>query len=220
VLAVGVNCFSIHESISDAICAAKQMTTLILDGLQTAPACRGSPMISIPALHYNPGTYTIPTTELAASIPKCIFQLPQLEVLQMSGNGLVGNIDLAAEGVMLSPQLTNLVLAHNYLTGPINVQIQRQSRWMKLDLSFNKFSGTLLSDMHMSNSAVNLSLGVNRLSGDIPSGLLALTNISILQGNAFNCPLSLARNAYLPVHDMYVDKFSCGSNEFNVSLIL
>ena len=82
VLAVGVNCFSIHESISDAICVAKNMTTLTLDGLQTALAsCRGSPVISIPALHCSPGTYTIPATELATSIPKYIFQLSQLEVL-------------------------------------------------------------------------------------------------------------------------------------------
>jgi hypothetical protein len=87
--------------------------------------------------------------------------------------------------------------------------------WNKLDLSFNKLSGTLHDVLW--NTSSMLRLQVNRLSGDIPSSLRTLEDISVLKSNIFACDFN--RNS-LPIHDPYIEKYNCGSDPFNVAAYL
>eukprot|EP01034_Spumella_vulgaris_P032106 gene32106-39652_t len=62
----------------------------------------------------------------------------------------------------------------------------------------------------------SLTLQVNRLSGDVPSVLLNMINIDILNGNLFRC--NFKRNT-LPQHDKSFKIYQCGSDSFDQSMI-
>jgi hypothetical protein len=59
---------------------------------------------------------------------------------------------------------------------------------------------------------------VNRLSGDIPTTLLDMENISILNGNIFNC--DRAYPSTLPRHDPKVTSYECGTDSVNQALFV
>lgn len=225
VLSLSLNCFDI-TSLSTDICNASALTTLIFDGLAAAPACRGhsslgglSSLSSALLGSAGSSSYTLYGNELSSltTIPYCLLTMPHLTSLHLSGNGLFGNLNEYLTYSSISPNLTDLVLSHNYLSGPIPEALQSRSTWKTLDLSFNEFSGTLESDMTLQSDAI-LSLQVNRLSGAIPLGLLSLTHVSILEGNGFDCLLSTAESS-LPGNDPYASKTICGSNEFDVAVV-
>jgi hypothetical protein len=87
------------------MCNATAMATLILDGLSAASSCRGQSLVSLPALGYNPQTYSLfqgrsgsgygggnGNGQSLVALPSCVLSLPQLQSLHVSGNGLVGNL--------------------------------------------------------------------------------------------------------------------------------
>jgi hypothetical protein len=99
--------------------------------------------------------------------------------------------------------------------------------WKSLDLSYNRFSGGILSDFNaepsyrtvwVGNSTFNETAGVavalqnNRLSGRIPSSLVHLQNVSVLGSNLFACNID---KSDLPKHDGDRDNYQCGSDAFN-----
>jgi len=66
------NC--IQGSLSESICAAKNLTALALDGLATASACQ------IPIWQHNfLGTYQL-HYYMSGTLPKCLFEMPKLQV--------------------------------------------------------------------------------------------------------------------------------------------
>lgn len=127
------NCFD--QSISPAICGSPGLENLVLDGLQSAAACRS---------YFLPGlsrSYQV-KYPFHGSLPACVFSMASLLVLHLSGNGFTGSIPA---DVMINPPMLDLSLSHNQLTGPIPLAIQ-QHDWMKFDLSNNFFDGILHSD--------------------------------------------------------------------------
>eukprot|EP01034_Spumella_vulgaris_P038909 gene38909-48047_t len=58
---------------------------------------------------------------------------------QQRGNGLVGSL---SSNVLVGESLSDLSLSHNIFSGSIPDSI-RDRKWMNLDLSFNRFGGTL-----------------------------------------------------------------------------
>jgi Leucine-rich repeat (LRR) protein len=125
-----VNCF--RGSISESICAAKKLTALVLDGLSSAKACR--------SLNFA-GTYSI-NGAIQGGVPSCLFQMPNISSLHLSGNGLTGSLPPDLE---VSPSMYDLTLSHNQLTGSIPRHIQ-QRKWYTLDMSYNRLTGTLIAD--------------------------------------------------------------------------
>ncbi len=135
----------------------------------------------------------------------------QLETLHLSGNGLVGRF---SSNLTVKQTLTDLSLSHNIFTGEIPHAV-RQSAWTNLDLSYNKFGGTLSEHTPMLPANASLSLQVNRLSGVIPVALREARSISVLDGNLFECDETRSE---LPVNDPETRIYMCGSNTFNYSL--
>ena len=123
--------------------------------------------------------------------------------LHLSGNGITGSLPDTNFGGMLS----DLSLTHNLLHGNILASIQTRN-WTTLDLSTNRFGGTLNNDFSHNNQQVVLT--GNRLSGYVPSVMIQMKNISILRGTCSTDRYDLPRN------DDEVDKFQCGSNSFEV----
>jgi Leucine-rich repeat (LRR) protein len=205
-LVLSSNCFT--GSIPEELCNVKSLTSLSLDGLATASNCRISLFSALTSVfnsfflkHYIQG-----------NIPSCLLKLPSLQLLHLSGNGLTGTIP---SNLQLNPALNDLSFSHNILSGTIPSTFQNRS-WSSLDLSYNKLSGTLeasLGDFY--GLTTTLSLDVNRLSGDIPFGLLSAGNISILNGNIFYCGF-FGNN--LPINDPEYNTYSCGSDNVNYVL--
>lgn len=200
-----VNCF--QGSLPDNICDSHLLTGLALDGLAAATSCQ---------LRFFPHSRKYKSYYLRSvfkgGIPSCLFNLPALETLHLSGNGLSGSLpnDLSVTDI-----LTDLSLSHNQLTGTIPVAIQER-QWSNLDLSYNKLNGDVRSFVDQtSNSSV--SLEVNRLSGVIPNALQTMLNIDMLNGNLFSCN---EERSDLPQHDNDQKTYQCGSNTLNTAMIV
>ncbi len=201
------NC--LDGSIPSSICSLNNLESLSLDGLTTSNNCKSLIFGDNPyfngfvASHYISGT-----------IPSCLYEIPSLQLLHISGNSLTGSIPT---GLNLSAVLTDLSLSHNALRGTIPEEIQER-QWMNLDLSYNKFTGTLSNSFASIPCDGELKLQVNRLSGNIPSTLYSAgINVStnILNGNIFDCD---ALKTDLPKNDPNYEKYSCATD--NVDYVL
>jgi Leucine-rich repeat (LRR) protein len=205
--AASSNCLT--GSIPDDLCLLSSFEFLSLNGLSTAVNCRktifpGSKLLNAFYVNYY----------LVNGIPDCLFSMPKLQTLHLSGNGLTGSFPSNLNN--LSSSLMDLSLSHNLLTGTIPISVQERP-WINLDLSYNKLTGTLASTVHIFNDSSTLSLEINRLSGDIPTVLLSTENIKILQGNIFACNIN--RNN-LPKNDEDSVDYSCGSDVVNVAIYI
>ena len=183
------------------------LNDLIMDGLYTSPACRQLIFTDSSASKTSP--YTL-KSNLFSKLDPCVLMMDNLRTLHLSGNGLTGSLPNI---LYISSNLTDLSLSHNLLTGVVADSFQMK-RWQRLDLSFNKISGTL-SSSGFSNVNVDsiVYLEENLLSGDIPHGLIGLQEVNIFNGNIFGCSVS---KSDAPRNDPSYSNYSCGSNSFNV----
>jgi Leucine-rich repeat (LRR) protein len=220
---LGDSCFT--GTLPPSMCDAPLASTYSLNGLHSARSCRRE------LFSGHSGAY-VGSRQNQQSLPACLFTMSGLNTLQLSGNGLTGTLPNTAQ---LSVALADLVLSHNELTGAIPDAFQYRT-WYNLDLSHNKFSGTLRSgfatapanlalleslglvpsgltqsELHQDYSAVVLRN--NRMSHDIPGALDTMHDVSVLAGNLFDC--SPDRDE-LPSHDGGREAYSCGSALFDV----
>ena len=154
-MAAASNCFSGY--LPNEICNCSGLQALILGGLSSGGRCARS---FFPSLQrYFNGSYR--TATMIGSIPNCIFQLPKLNSLFLSGNALTGTISQK-----VTPSLVNLSLSYNKLEGTIPMEIQRLGL-ITLDLSYNKLEGNC--DYFLENKTISnayIALEVNRISGN------------------------------------------------------
>jgi hypothetical protein len=213
IFAAGKNC--ILPEINPVICRLQSLEVISLDGLITAEQCQLLYFANSDVTSYHLDNQH----EKTGRIPECVFLLPNLTTLHLSGNGLQGS--LPTNLTALSQNLSDLSLSHNLLTGTIPLALQYNS-WKVLDLSFNKLTGTLSPEIHsfIQSNQTALFLQGNRLSGFIPDQLLFADHIEVLDGNMFDCDLSSDGKEVLPVNDPEMKFYVCGSQNVNNSLSL
>lgn len=185
------------------------LVTLAFDGIGTSDSvgCRNSPISKGVNVYEHLG-------HISGSIPECVYTLPSLSTLHLSGNGIVGRLP---NDITISHTLQDLTLAHNQMTGTIPRQVQAR-KWKNLDLSFNKFYGSLDSNISEVDSGSSLYLQVNRLSGPIPKSILPADNVSLLDGNLFQCNIYGHRED-VPVNDEHVDTYNCANSFEQLSYV-
>eukprot|EP01031_Cornospumella_fuschlensis_P024715 gene24715-29865_t len=198
------NC--LHGTLPDDICQATTLSAIVLDGVSTADRCRrrifpGSSVLKAFVLYRS----------LGGTIPSCLFNLPNLHTLQLAGNEFTGSLP---PNMTVNQQMVDLTLSHNSLTGSIPLPLQKKF-FPNLDLSFNRFSGTLSDDFVGLLDGNTISLRVNRLSGSIPAAFKSKRHINVLEGNMFDCD---ATRSTLPTNDPSRDIYVCGSEELNYSV--
>lgn len=201
------NCFT--GTISDAFCSVGNLSSLALDGLSTASSCRRA---IIPLVD----TYFLPLEAVHGSIPACLFTMPNLAILHLSGNDLDGSIPVVHE---IGASLADLSLSHNRLSGTIPTTLQGGDRWSNLDLSFNKLQGSLSGDTSSYNNRSSVKLSLNRLSGNIPDSYYAVSDVNILRGNLFDCDHKSMSND-VPAGDPYKNGYFCASDAVDEALYL
>jgi Leucine-rich repeat (LRR) protein len=192
------NCFE-GPLPEDAICSSTSLTALVLDGLHSALFCKRSVLRSHSAFKLG-------------SLPSCLLTMPNLVTLHLSGSGLTGSLPA---GTNISAVLTDLSLSHNLLQGHIPRSIIDRN-WDKLDLSYNRLTGTLhgASAVPFDNTTA-VYLQHNRLSGVIPGSMQRVGGLSILENNMFSCRLD---RSDVPQQASDSDKYTCGSDAVNQAL--
>jgi Leucine-rich repeat (LRR) protein len=199
------NCFK--SGLPSAICSATSLATLVLDSMNTAPACQHD-FGALKSIF----KVVISSIIQDATIPDCVWAMPNLNTLHLSGNGLYGTLGDLLDGVT---SLTDVSIASNRLVGSIPMSWQQYGRFVQLDLSSNKLSGALEADFNISAANATVDLSINRLSGDIPGAFMTASNVNILDGNLFQCHAD-----DMPESDPDRNEYVCGSDDFDVSLIL
>jgi Leucine-rich repeat (LRR) protein len=199
-LVLSQNCFS--GSLPSSMCLSDKLSSIMMDILTGNCNNKVSNVFQGKVLsNYMTGT-----------IPSCIWNSSSIRTLHLLGNGLEGSLlDISDASVLFV-----LALGSNQLTGPIPVTMQ-QHRFAQLDLSINRLSGTLISDLFVSQHATVYDLSVNRLSGNIPGALYSSYPagvINVLEGNLFGC-----QQDNIPPSDVSHSSYQCGSVNFQYSSI-
>jgi hypothetical protein len=202
------NCLS--GSLTTSICEASSLTTLIMDSLDGASNCD----VYLPKLLRSIFKGFFSGVKFKGTIPECLWQMPALTTLHLSSNALIGSL---GDINITTSNLRDVTVASNNLVGSIPASFQQYGSFKQLDLSFNKFSGTLSDSLLNVNDTTSsvFDLTVNRLSGRIPMSLMDLPSLNILDGNLFQC-----QEAHRPATDPSSKQYECGSNNLNIALLI
>ncbi|XP_054810847.1 receptor kinase-like protein Xa21 isoform X2 [Prosopis cineraria] len=107
-------------------------------------------------------------------LPKELFQLQKLEILNLSNNTLSGEISWIPSLFTLQ----QLILHHNGFGGVIPTSVYNLSKLVTLDWSFNFIQGSIPLEIGKLQHLRILNIAMNKLSGSIP---LAISNLSSLE---------------------------------------
>jgi Leucine-rich repeat (LRR) protein len=194
------NCFS--GSLPWSLCLNDKLENVVLDLLTANCGSNGGPLEGYVLRQYMLGT-----------IPACIWNTTSLRVLHLLGNGFTGTVADISDASSLSV----VGIGSNQLTGIIPRTFQLH-KFAQLDLSINRLSGTLESDLLVSPLTTVYDLSVNRLSGKIPNALYGSFKsgvMNILEGNLFEC-----QQHNIPSSDKGHGSYQCGSTNFEDSLLV
>ena len=208
-LLLSSNCFS--GTIPESICDNGNIMTYSMNALGSGSRCD---IVRIWKSYF-------PSFSFEGQIPACMWSLPSLETLYLSGNILTGDL----EDVMLpdiSP-LNTLSLSGNALVGTLPTSLQTKN-FSHLDLSWNKITGSL-DDMEKHfgkeySCQGSINLEVNYISGVIPHYILTGNEVQVLNGNLFECSSGSFHDPDLPSNDKSSDGYACGSSQFDLSMLL
>ncbi|KAL6861156.1 hypothetical protein ACP4OV_016856 [Aristida adscensionis] len=144
-------------------------------------------------------TFDISYNELQGTIPKTMSNLTKLEYLFLHHNQLSGSIPPGLSCSMIldlsynklvGPLPTDMAglrylqiylnLSNNLLEGPLPLQIGSMENIQDLDLSVNKLSGVILTQIRGCIALEYINLSRNELNGSLPSSIGALLNLHVL----------------------------------------
>ncbi len=209
---MAINCFT--GTLPTSICNATSLIQLSMDGLHSASSC------SSHVLPWYSGSGLQSVGGVSGTIPECIWSMPKLESLTLSGNSLDGSISANTNSIDFNAtsSLHTVILSNNYLVGSIPVWLESIPKLAYLDLSFNRLGGDLpgsLNPLLLRNGT--LYVQDNRLSGYVPDSLQKVPHIQVLEGNIIGCK---PNRHDLPSHDPDTGSYVCGSDTTNISLLI
>lgn len=140
---------------------------------------------------------------LGGTLPPRLLRMPALRTLNAANSGFAGSIPTDVD----APNLTDLWLQENDLTGAIPPQLGTLSNLRVLYLQGNALTGPIPSELSKLTNLGELNLNSNQLTGSIPSSLAQLTALQALSlgwnqlGGALPTELfSLTRLTYLDLN--------------------
>ncbi|KAL2321337.1 hypothetical protein Fmac_030306 [Flemingia macrophylla] len=146
-------------------------------------------------------------SNLVGEIPEAIKHMVALEELDLSYNGLTGQIP---NGLFMLKNLSVLYLYRNNLSGEIPGVVEA-FKLTDLDLSQNSLSGKIPDDLGKLDKLKYLTLSMNQLSGKVPESIGRLPNlidfVVFLNNLSGTLPLDFGRLSGL-------ETFQVASNSF------
>lgn len=106
---------------------------------------------------------------LNGSIPKALFSLPKLAQVEFQDNLLTGEFPETSHFSTISPNLGQISLSNNRLSGPLPPSIGNFSGIQKLLLNQNLFSGSIPPEIGRLQQLSKMDFSRNSFSGSIPS---------------------------------------------------
>ena len=141
-------------------------------------------------------------------LPLSIFDSPNLSVLDLQHNQLVGPLPTHISGLNL---LIDLSLNSNFLNGTLPPWLFSLTSLVRLTLDHNQFIGEI-GEFKYNNSLLFLDLSYNMLQGSIPSSisrLVNLTDLYLLSNNLHgSIPSSISRLVNLTSLDLSSNNLS------------
>lgn len=113
----------------------------------------------------------VPFNNITGPVPLSLTNCSQLRVLDLSSNGFKGNIPAGFCSSPTSPVLEKILLANNYLSGTVPVELANCKNLRTIDLSFNSLSGPIPSEIWTLPNLSDLVMWANNLTGEIPDGI-------------------------------------------------
>lgn len=194
----------LHGTIPDIICSNIGLNALDLQSMNSQGSCSY-------AWFHNSGY--ISHHSLEGTIPACLFDLPDIQVVDLSFNHLTGSIPSGNTLGLLSPDAL-LDVSYNRLSGPFPHHMRR---FPTVYGDHNKFTGGLMykntTSLLYSADHLYYKADHNRLSGTLPASILNAPAVSynsehIMTGNLFSCNWD---EGDVPAG---ATNFQCGTNAF------
>jgi hypothetical protein len=105
------------------------------------------------------------------------------------------------------------------MIGTIPLTIQTRE-WVNLDLRTNQLFGTLSNRFGTVGASAALRLDRNRLAGAVPTSIKLARNLSVLDGNLFECyAYEQSSDSGLPKNDKNVDSYLCANELQQLSIL-
>lgn len=167
--------------------------------------------------------------QIDGELPSQITYLTNVNVLNLSGNSLIGKpLDILSK----LPKLSLLDLSGNLLSDEITVDASYFKELIYLDLSSNRFTGALPESLSQLSNLRYLYLSSNSFTGSVPAKYLQLTNLleldlsnnqlsgnfpTVLLGMTSLAKLDMANNSFSGTVPEQIANLS-NIKEFNVSI--
>jgi Leucine-rich repeat (LRR) protein len=156
----------------EGLTGCSSLTEISLDGNEFAGAMPGSVIARLsPQLQ----TLNLAGNGLSGAIPPGIGNLAGLLTLDLDSNLLSGVIP---EGIGRLKNLQELWLQHNELTGPVPSSVGNLTQLLSLDLSNNSLNGSIPPSLGNLHQLTLLNLSGNELTGHVPEELFGLPSLS------------------------------------------
>lgn len=148
---------------------------------------------TLPSLKY----LYVPFNNLTGSVPLSLTNCTQLQVLDLSSNAFTGTFPPGFCSDASQSVLEKILLADNFLSGTVPLELGNCQKLRSIDLSFNNLSGPIPYEIWTLPNLSDLVMWANNLTGEIPEGIcIKGGNLEtlILNNNRINgtIPLSLA----------------------------
>ncbi|XP_010542476.1 PREDICTED: serine/threonine-protein kinase BRI1-like 1 [Tarenaya hassleriana] len=108
---------------------------------------------------------------ITGSVPLSITNCTNLRVLDLSSNGFTGNVPSGFCSLQSSPPLEKILIANNYLSGMVPVELGKCKSLKTIDFSFNALIGPIPKEIWTLPNLSELVMWANNLTGEIPDGI-------------------------------------------------
>ncbi|VVB00184.1 unnamed protein product [Arabis nemorensis] len=108
---------------------------------------------------------------ISGSVPISLTNCTNLRVLDLSSNGFTGDVPSGFCSVQSSPVLEKILIANNYLSGTVSMELGKCKSLKTIDLSFNALTGPIPNEIWTLPNLSDLVMWANNLTGSIPEGV-------------------------------------------------
>uniref|UniRef100_UPI00402B0616 Receptor-like protein kinase BRI1-like 3 n=1 Tax=Arabidopsis thaliana TaxID=3702 RepID=UPI00402B0616 len=113
----------------------------------------------------------LPFNNISGSVPISLTNCSNLRVLDLSSNEFTGEVPSGFCSLQSSSVLEKLLIANNYLSGTVPVELGKCKSLKTIDLSFNALTGLIPKEIWTLPKLSDLVMWANNLTGGIPESI-------------------------------------------------